>query len=520
MKNLFIAIISTLIAATAIAQEADCIEVENITISPGEEVELGISLINQAEIYEALQCNIALPKGLEFVQAYGTARRPSYIELTDRCEDMDITVCNIASYGELAGTLAVALTTDPGLSIYGNNGAIFHITVKANESLQLNSEIIVKNIVLTETGYVSHYLDNASGTVTRPIEEGYYLVGSWNDWSSDDAVAFTEVSDGKWVATATLNAGDEFKIIGTDNVMYGGDTDGSDSPYVLTPDWSSAPLLAGDGGVNFRIDINGNYTFTMQGSNLTVTGWPTGVTLDEALAGVGGLISEELVVAYKTDRRLYTTNGTRWLRIDGVNTDAVEAGHLIAGYQLDASNIKNTGTAPVIEVTSLRTMQGSNLPTFNEHDLARSFVPMPIAGEIIKIKGYYNIVNEIPQLSGYSGLNGSIGQSVVINNPEDMEERTQYLALAVVELKEAWDDGEAGAPRHIKKNADEAYRNVTITILERPLATGIETPMADVPFNVTYVNYAGQVSDCPFDGINIVVTTYENGIITVEKSAR
>ena len=180
MKKILTIICVALFSVAAMAQEAtqetDFLSIDDIVINPGEELEIGIKLTNAEEYYEALQCNIALPEGLEFVKAYGTTKRPAYIKLSNRCEDMDITSCNIASYGDLAGSLAVVLTTDPGLAIYGNEGVIFYIKVKANEETHVSSEIVIKNALLTEGGtYTSHYLPNATANVTKPSNLADYV---------------------------------------------------------------------------------------------------------------------------------------------------------------------------------------------------------------------------------------------------------------------------------------------------------------------------------------------------------
>lgn len=764
MRKLLIALSTVMMALSAVAQETDRMAVEDLIISPGQEVEVGISLINQAEIYEALQCNIALPEGLEFVQAYGTARRPSYIELTDRCEDMDITSCNIASFGELAGSLAVVLTTDPGLSIYENDGAIFHITVKATDGLHASSEIVVKNVVLTETGYISHYLDNATSTVTKPstladyidsgvidkpciinealtcayissdgqtmwlkddngfaqkdvppyaptdeqtaagkaldnaadfdqsnwvavtlpqalsaeqvaqylghtvtgitgvlndklnpaitIDElptigdaneftanvyrianfdeqaeywlvppkaqeyaqvtsavyndgafympaastkynvenligvvsanldnyegetlvngtryeitgiikalqqrassapaaqhiaivdgeptayysidlltavaqpelGYYLIGDFNEWTADDAYAFVEESDGTWTITRSVNAGDEFAVLGADNVRLGAAAGGDAQAVVLTPVNASVALASGEDIVNFKINIAGEYTFTISDNTLTITGWPTGISLDDALDGANGWIADDLVVAYVANSTLYTTNGSKWLTINGIDNQNVAAGYVIPGYQIEASAIVNPKTAPAIDVSSLRIEEGNNVPPIIEHDLANHLDPMPIAGEVIKITGYYNVVDDVPSLCGFSGLNGKVGQFVDITNPNQLQEREQYTAHAVVSLKEAWDEDNNNAPRRAKKDEVGAFTNLTLTLIDMPIATAIESLDSDNDvLNVRYINAAGMVSDKAFEGVNIVVTTYQDGTQQVTKVMR
>jgi len=181
MKKVLMILCAALFSVAAFAQETteetDFVSIEDIVINPGEEVEIGVSLTNQLQ-YTAFQCNIALPEGLEFVQGYEVydpiieESTFYYVQLTNRCAAMNLTSCNIALYGELAGSLTVVLTsknaTDSRYSIKGNEGEIFKFKVKATEEVHLCSENVVKNVVLTEYGYISHYFADATGNVTVP----------------------------------------------------------------------------------------------------------------------------------------------------------------------------------------------------------------------------------------------------------------------------------------------------------------------------------------------------------------
>ena len=355
-------------------------------------------------------------------------------------------------------------------------------------------------------------------------EEAYYLVGDFNDWGQgEEVIGFTEVEEGVWTVTHAIEAGEQFKIKNQNNEWIGGDAQGAEPPYVLTPDWASAPVLVGDEGVNFQINISGEYTFTLEGSTLTVTGWPEGVTLDEALAGQEGLINEDLTVAYVKDHNVHVTNGSMWLNV--IVNDMIEEiaqGDVITAYQLNAADIVNPLTNPSIDVVTVNTVEGGSVPEIAEIDLANKPNPMPVAGQVVKLIGYYNVVNGVDLISGYSGLNGSIGQSVEVSNASGMAQSTeQYEMYVVFTLKEAWEDAANGAPRRAKMTDDNWYRNVIVDILDTPVETGIDMLTADPNVaGVKFYNVAGQVSDQPFNGLNIIVTTYLDGTQKAVKVVR
>lgn len=181
MKKILFIFYAALFSLAAIAQdpteETDFVSIEDIVINPGEEVEIGVSLTNEKR-YIGFQCNIALPEGLEF--AFMDEEFGDYIETVyNRCRYMNITACGIATQeGPLYGSLAVVLNAQNNRYILLNEGEVFKFKVKATDGVHVSSEIIVKNVVLSEVGYISHYFADATGNVTMPgtladyIEDG------------------------------------------------------------------------------------------------------------------------------------------------------------------------------------------------------------------------------------------------------------------------------------------------------------------------------------------------------------
>lgn len=100
-----------------------------------------------------------------------------------------------------------------------------------------------------------------------------------------------------------------------------------------------------------------------------------------------------------------------------------------------------------------------------------------------------------------------------------MVEGRMYSIKAAITLKEPWQDVAPG----IKPSDSNAIDNLVAEVIEYkaqelPIATGIiNTTDAATVVSVKYVNTAGQVSLKPFKGVNIVVTTLSDGIITTVK---
>lgn len=83
----------------------------------------------------------------------------------------------------------------------------------------------------------------------------------------------------------------------------------------------------------------------------------------------------------------------------------------------------------------------------------------------------------------------------------------------------------ASAPRKVKaKDTDEVY-SIAETLLEVSFAENVVTGLKEVTGvrtikGINYYNAAGQVSNAPHAGVNIVVTTYEDGTTSTRKIVR
>ncbi|MBR5101903.1 MAG: choice-of-anchor D domain-containing protein [Muribaculaceae bacterium] len=236
----------------------------------------------------------------------------------------------------------------------------------------------------------------------------------------------------------------------------------------------------------------------------------------------------------------YLSNGTDWIRVDlnvdGLtteeniallnaidNTKAIKAGVLTGA-------ISNRETAPKLTVTALpaELVGEDDAPDCDVIDLdltadLRDNMPKP--GQVLNVLGYYNN----GAITAYSGLNGAVGQSIELINdltePLDYETASHYRLTLAIELKQPWEteNASSGAPKRAKTTDDTAFENLKGQVLGGSLdiSTGVTDVNAKaVAVSVKYVNAAGMVSNHPFDGINIVVTTNDDGTTTVSKMVK
>lgn len=131
----------------AIVNVNDQLHLDDVAMRPGEERTLTITLDNAAD-YEALQCDITLPAGLTLVNT--TWDRNHAGETSETGESTSRTVLYSSQRVKFA-----------------NDGAVLHITVRADDALAAEGEILVSNIVLADEGDTSRYAANCSARVTN-----------------------------------------------------------------------------------------------------------------------------------------------------------------------------------------------------------------------------------------------------------------------------------------------------------------------------------------------------------------
>lgn len=100
-------------------------------------------------------------------------------------------------------------------------------------------KIIFNNGAGSQTGDLA-FEDGAKYNTKGKITEGeepqpteYFVVGSMTGWATNDAykMVANEASDGEYMLTTTFAAGDELKVVSSDNVWY---PDGMNNNYVVT----------------------------------------------------------------------------------------------------------------------------------------------------------------------------------------------------------------------------------------------------------------------------------------------
>lgn len=116
-------------------------------------------------------------------------------------------------------------------------------------------------------------------------------------------------------------------------------------------------------------------------------------------------------------------------------------------------------------------------------------------------KNVYTIIGVTYQMKPYDGQEGNIMRLKITAN-EDFDASDAEIVLTNVMLV---------TPEHLIYLADDAMARVND-------GSGVEQIVTDRQIaRVRYINVAGQESDTPFDGVNIVVTTYTDGTSSTVK---
>lgn len=123
---------------------------------------------------------------------------------------------------------------------------------------------------------------NPYGT-TPAIPSEFYLVGTFNDWNQTEEggrLTFIATEDeGVYEATGTLAANAEFKVITPSEdggwIWYGGVDENNVGYFLINNDLLNTPLQMVDGS-NFRIENGGEFTFSINAADMTLTVHPIG----------------------------------------------------------------------------------------------------------------------------------------------------------------------------------------------------------------------------------------------------
>ncbi len=254
---------------------------------------------------------------------------------------------------------------------------------------------------------------------------------------------------------------------------------------------------------------------------VTVTFNKPTVTVAQAIVAeenVQMIVDEAVVAANKDDLVYVTDNNGNWVALNVADADLKAS--LTEGSKASKfiGTLSNADTNPVLNVTYVDAVAGNEEVAYTTIDLAHHFTANP--------NGIYYVVGWIDhngKLRAYSGDNGEMGQSLVINSkyvPEQtFTEHNYYKMYAVFTINEAWTAAESAPAR---MPADDAYYFHNYTIYPLTVDSSVTTAVEDLNgaatvSSVRYYNLSGQQFDTLQPGVNVVVKTLSNGATQVEK---
>ena len=258
-----------------------------------------------------------------------------------------------------------------------------------------------------------------------------------------------------------------------------------------------------------------------------ITGPATGTPLADIVAqGVDNTeytVLEDLHIVAKAPKAncVFVSDGESWMKVfaEGNVYTAIEAMDDIKGgtlkgvlseancnQKLTVTTAPTAATTPVVvEPTAWNLAQSD--PTSAQYHFA------PKVNEVIKLEGYW--------FDGeFRGYADNTGQSATAdmswcNTDATMTNGQLYKDIvSVAQLKAPWDS-------KVAADDDLAFQNYKVypmAIEDNNVVTGVENLNGDKSVvNVQYVNVAGQISNTPFQGVNMVVTRYADGSTVTTK---
>lgn len=346
------------------------------------------------------------------------------------------------------------------------------------------------------------------------------------------SVDATTQSSRPWVKSVMVYKGDvsaQLAAAGASRRAVATDGDADNSGLTVTGITEKNYTVTGlTPGATYEFYVEANYVDNSKSEarNHEEVTLPAGTTLADVLESESGsyTVSDDMVIVAVKDRKAYATNGTDWLPIQVESNDNFEVGDKITLVQgtFNGSNI-----APLFTMTACDESSADIDYTIEDFYLGQNqtgtgpdaiWERMPAAGEVVYVHGYFFLENEVPTLRGYSGMNGGKGRSLILQGDVNLTEGILYKVELCVQLAEAW----SGAPRRIASTDANAFQNLHGEFIsaEDLTYTGInDLDAGREPVKRQYVNAAGAVSDQPYDGFNIVVTTWSDGSTTAVKVA-
>lgn len=139
----------------------------------------------------------------------------------------------------------------------------------------------------------------------------------------------------------------------------------------------------------------------------------------------------------------------------------------------------------------------------------------PEANEVVEFAGYMRTSDNT--VCAYKGP-GDQGQCITVDwsalpaGTDTPTDGSMFVVTGPVQQKMIWADAEK-TPGMTGKEGPGAWKNYILypVAVNTNLPTGVTDVYAKTVAGVKYVNVAGMESNTPFDGVNIMVTTYTDG---------
>ena len=408
------------------------------------------------------------------------------------------------------------------------------------------------NMVLEEESEYTFTIENGVLTVTGfpaqpgPQLTGVYLFGAVGDQGWNELGQLTDNNPNFKLVDFEVEAGLKFKLVATYdddeiNVWYGA---AGDNDFLVNESMLNTPITmgAGDEYKDLYFEKGGTFTFNfnVETLKLTITGEfdpdpvpaITGVHLfgavgDAEWADLGELTLNEgvytladkaveaglkfkVVVSYDIAEDAWygaATNGDEFL----VSADMLDI-NITMGIDTDDTNFENLYFEKAGTFTFAFTM-GEQATTLK---ITGAFTP-----ETRVLSGTVRGEDDEP-------IAGVTVTAVPVNNdePQGIIPRTESQPLTTITDADGKFELEVPADANYNVTFEKAgYVTQTVgeddienVILVESTPTGIASLLANGNVaSVSYVNVSGTVSDKPFDGMNIVVVTYNDGSRQVAK---
>ncbi|MBR1551103.1 MAG: hypothetical protein IJ632_02140, partial [Muribaculaceae bacterium] len=242
---------------------------------------------------------------------------------------------------------------------------------------------------------------------------------------------------------------------------------------------------------------------------------PLHTILTEGVNGTDYTVAEAMAVVKVLGGDAYVTDGTDYIRLqlnDAIAEQLAEGKKSLEGTVTGKLDMRDTNPVLIVSEISENTVDNDGISTeIQSVDMSQGMVSQVKPAQVVRMSGYW----DGNALRAYSAA--PQGQSLIISNtymPANWQVGGNYTVTVAIYLNEAWETEQpaGGAPRRVKAGDDLDFQNLRGELIDLEITTAIDRLLMDNDVTeVHYVNVAGQVSERPFEGVNIMVMKLNNG---------